>query len=181
MSGTEEFIAIFIFKNDCPACMQLKSTKYNSERTIYEEIRHTLVKKGISIIEFYLHQPSMPSFLKVTSFYPTTFLIPKRIYVNWENTPEHLLYSSIAVFSSSINRTEDGKYRVGKYTGRYAFNVPNDYGTFVNDYMSGLIEKNTFTSVPKQNNEHEVKTRNVYTNNPSQRGKRNYRIGVLYQ
>lgn len=121
--------AIFVFRNKCPACDELKQDHM-------EEIRSLYAKKDIKIREHYLHDFNFPQFLKIIRFYPTTILMPTQMYENIKSYRLRDIFASMSVLNGKIKRYNRGiGYRISKPRKDYKFLDPKEYIRFYDNYI----------------------------------------------
>lgn len=151
-------VAIFIFTLKCPACKRLYE-KLPSGKTRFEEIVDVFKSKNIRVIQFYKHDPSLPSFLKITTFAPTTIIMPERLYLNWQNINFYEIYSEMVVMNADILMPQEGVFRVSRPRQTYAFLIPSHYEMFINDTRK--TDMTTKFYPPKLEKQDEIKTQDV--------------------
>lgn len=137
---SSNIVVVFVFKTLCPACDQFKTTKYakvNNSRTLFEETKYQLEREGVRVLSFYIHDISMPSFLKAIRFFPSTYMMSADTYNNWESFSKSELYSRIVIMNSKFIEKPGSLvgYTTEKSGSTYSFMSPTDYLIFLADYQ----------------------------------------------
>lgn len=121
--------AIFIYRDNCKACKEVKKNHIDT-------IRELFAKEGVTIEEFNLSNRDFPSFLRITTFYPTTLLMPTEIYKNANSLNLSKIYSQTAVLNGTILKSDKGNgYKISAPRKDYDFGNPKEYIKFYKYYL----------------------------------------------
>lgn len=134
-------VAVLVFSHGCHGCIEFKDVVYEDHKSVFDIISDQYKHAGLTIKTFYNTDSNLPEYLRITSFFPTLFLMPSNVFYNGNSMLNDDIYNKIKVFDAKIEKNANDKYVVGKYEKRLDYLRPSDYMKFLNEYNNTTSTK----------------------------------------